>query len=272
MNTSPGAATTRNQSDAPARLGFAVMVGEDGQIPEALLIGLKEAGYDGIEPNCYQPQHLARIVDLCRNVGAAIHALPTGRWMNLAEASENYDRYTKKALEVLSEGAGIAASLDVPLIIGLIRGPASIADVAVEEFLSSVISGLTQTTPQLKVLVEPIAPDEASWPHTVEEGAHLLERLNLSKVKLLADSYHIARSGEDPRIERYRNWIGHLHIRDSEKQIPTTSTPEYAAVYASIIRLWREKDIVLSFEPNIELSGTLAHAIAGAHWIKQART
>ncbi len=191
--------------------------------------------------------------------------------MNVAEASEDYDRYTKKALEVLGEGARIAASIDVPLIFGLLRGRASVAEAAAEEFLSSVISGLTQTTPQLKVLVEPIAPGEASWPHTMEEGAHLLERLKLPNVKLLADSYHIARSGEDPRIERYRTWIGHLHIRDNEKQIPTTSTPEYAAVYASIVRLWREENLVLSFEPNIELRATLEHALAGADWIKRAR-
>ena len=248
------------------------MVGEDGLIPETLLIGLKEAGYDGIEPNCYHPQHLHRIVELCRNGGISVHALPTGRWLNVDEADEDYDRYTKKAFEVLSTGAAIAASLDVPLIFGLIRGRSSISEAAAEHFLSSVISGLMQTTPRLKVLVEPIAPREASWPHTLEEGARLLERLNLPNVKLLADSYHIARSGEDPHVERYREWIGHLHIRDSEKQIPTTRTPEFEAVYASVVRLWRDAKLVLSFEPNIELHHTLEQARAGAHWIQDARS
>lgn len=271
MNSVSPAAQTTDQTQHLARLGFALMVGEDGHIPEALLIGLKEAGYDGIEPNCYHPWHLDRIVEQCRKVGIAVHALPTGRWMNVAEADEDYDRYTEKAFELLRSGAAIAASLDVPLIFGLIRGRGSIPSAAAEQFLSSVISRLMQATPQLQVLVEPIAAGEAAWPHTQEEGAQLLERLNLLNVKLLADSYHIARSQEDPHIERYRAWIGHLHIRDSEKQIPTTRTPEYEAVYASIVRLWREENLVLSFEPNIELRHTLEQARAGAHWIRDAR-
>ena len=116
MNSSAPAPATTDQTQHLARLGFAVMVGEDGQIPEALLIGLKEAGYAGIEPNCYYPQHLHRIAELCRKVGIAIHALPTGRWLNVAEADEDYERYAEKAFEMLSTGAAIAASLDVRLI------------------------------------------------------------------------------------------------------------------------------------------------------------
>ncbi len=48
MNMSPRAATSGNQLHASARLGFVVMAGEDGEIPEALLIGLKAAGYDRV--------------------------------------------------------------------------------------------------------------------------------------------------------------------------------------------------------------------------------
>ncbi|HEX6289533.1 MAG TPA: TIM barrel protein [Herpetosiphonaceae bacterium] len=246
------------------------MVGADGTLPEAVLIALREAGYTGIEPNCYQPHHLKSIVEGCRSAGLAIHALPTGRWLDVAEALEDYDRYTERAFEVLSEGAAIAASLDVPLIFGLVRGPGAIPRARAEAFLTSVIFRLIQATPHVSMLVEPIAADEAAWPHTLDDGARLLERLKLPQVKLLADSYHIVRSGQDPRIERYRSAIGHLHIRDHAKQIPTRSTPEYAAVYASILRLWREEGLILSFEPHIDLSHTGAHAIAGAQWIEQA--
>jgi sugar phosphate isomerase/epimerase len=239
------------------------MVGDDGTIPESVLIGVREAGYDGIEPNCYHVQHLYRIVDVCQHVGIRIHAIPTGRWMNLAAAPADYGRYTQHAFECLNEGASIAASLDVPLILGLIRGPSSVADVEAEAFLSSVIHGLVQRTPQLKILVEPIAAAEACWPHTIEQGDRLLKRLKQPQVKLLADSYHIARSGEAFQIEHYRDSIGHLHIRDDQKQIPTRTAPEYG----SILRLWREDNRILSFEPTIELRHTVAHAIAGARWI-----
>lgn len=99
-----------NAKPPRGRLGFAVMVGEDGNLAEELLIGLKATGYDGIEPNCYRVRHLAAIIERCRNVGLAIHALPTGRWMSLAEAREDYDRYTQHVLEVLSEGAVMAQS------------------------------------------------------------------------------------------------------------------------------------------------------------------
>jgi sugar phosphate isomerase/epimerase len=271
MSTLPPMTSVASGQLSRPRLGFVVIAGEDGIIPDELLIGLKEAGYDGIEPNCYQPQHLVRIAEQCRNAGLAIHALPTGRWLDGAAAREDYQRYTEQAFEVLSEGAAIAAALDASLIFGLIRGSGVIADAQVEAFLASVISRLMQAAPRLKVLVEPIAGDEAAWPHTIEQGVGLLERLRLPRVKLLADSYHIARSGEDPDLDRYRSSIGHLHIRDSQKQVPTTSTPAYDAVYAAILRLWRAQHLTLSFEPNIDLGHTLEQAILGARWVEQAR-
>ncbi|HEY0735971.1 MAG TPA: TIM barrel protein [Herpetosiphonaceae bacterium] len=252
------------------RLGFAVMVGQDGDLPEEVLIGLKAAGYSGIEPNCYQPQHLTTIIERCHRVGLAIHALPTGRWLNVAQADADYARYTRQAFEVLREGAALAAALDAPLIFGLIRGSSAISAAQAEEFLSTVIPELVAATPQLTILVEPIAADEAAWPHTIEQGALLLARLKLPNVRLLADSYHIARSGRDLNIEQHRDVIGHLHIRDQAKQIPTGSTPEYTAVYAAILRLWQEENLVLSFEPNIELHETLENAAAGVAWLDRA--
>jgi sugar phosphate isomerase/epimerase len=256
-----------NASAPRGRLGFAVMVGPDGDLPEAVLIGLKAAGYSGIEPNCYQPQHLTRIIDRCRRVGLAIHALPTGRWLHPATTHEDYIRYTQRAIEVLSEGAALAVVLDAPLIFGLIRGGGAIPAAQAEGFLVTVIPRLVQAAPQLKLLVEPIAAGEAAWPHTIEQGARLLERLHLPNVKLLADSYHIVCSGQDLDTEQHRDVIGHLHIRDHARQMPDDSTPEYAAVYASILRLWQEEDLVLSFEPNIELRDTLDNAAAGVQWI-----
>lgn len=245
------------------RLGFAVMFDEDGAVPEALLHSVKEAGYTGIEPNCYDLHHLPAIAAACRRVGLAIHAIPTGRWMDIAAASVDYTRYTAQAFERLSHGAAIAAELDAPLIFGLIRGPHTIAAADARGFLSTVISKLLQQTPQLQILVEPIAPGEAAWPHTIRDGAQFIEELHLPQVKLLADSYHVARSGDDLDITPYRSSIAHLHIRDDQKQIPTKTAPEYAP----ILWLWREDKLVLSFEPAIDLRGTLASAVAGVRWL-----
>ncbi|HEY0603786.1 MAG TPA: TIM barrel protein [Herpetosiphonaceae bacterium] len=254
------------------RLGFAVMVGPDGDLPAEILIGLKAAGYTGIEPNCYQPQHLKTIIERCQRAGLAIHALPTGRWLNVAQAHADYARYTQQAFEVLSEGAVQAAALDAPLIFGLIRGSSAISAAQAEAFLATVIPDLVAATPELKILVEPIAADEAAWPHTIEQGARLLARLKLPNVRLLADSYHIARASRDLNVEQHRDVIGHLHIRDHAKQIPAGSTPEYAAVYAAILHLWREENLVLSFEPNIELRDTLENASAGVAWLDRTCT
>ncbi|MBV9791165.1 MAG: TIM barrel protein [Chloroflexi bacterium] len=252
------------------RLGFAVMVGPDGDLPEALLHDLKAAGYTGIEPNCYQPRHLPAIIERCRNVDLAIHALPTGRWLKPDQAREDYEAYTQRALDVLRAGATMAAALDAPLIFGLIRGTPAIGAAESEAFLTTVIRSLVQTTLDLKILVEPIADDEAAWPHTLVQGAALLERLNLPNVKLLADSYHVVRSGQDWHGDQHRAMIGHLHIRDHGRQIPGDSRPEYAAVYAAILRVWQEENLVLSFEPNIELRDTLENALAGVAWLDRA--
>lgn len=244
-------------------LGFAVMLGPDGELPEALLIRLKAAGYTGIEPNCYHVRHLPRIAELCARVGLAIHAVPTGRWLPVAEAPRDYAGYTRQARAQLHQGAAIAAALDAPLIVGLIRGPGAIADVDAAAFLATIIPELL-AIPRLQILLEPIAPGEAAWPHTLAQGAHLLDRLAQPRLKLLADSYHVAIAGEDRRLEHVRRFIGHLHLRDGQKQIPTGS----AADYAPLLRLWREERLVLSFEPDTDLDRTVAHAEAGAAWIK----
>ncbi len=264
-NLPPDPTTTLGRTQPAARLGFAVMVERDGNISEEILIGLKQAGYDGIEPNCYHVQHLYNIVEACQHVGISIVAIPTGRWMDVAAAPADYGRYTKQACEYLSEGAAIAASLGVPLILGLIRGPASIGDADAAAFLSSVILGLRQSTPLVQILVEPIAAAEACWPHSIAQGVHLLKQLNQPHVKLLADSYHIVQSGEDAHIERYAPFIRHLHIRDQQKQIPTRSEPEYS----SILHLWREHNLVLSFEADVDLSRTLESARAGVQWLNE---
>lgn len=54
--------------------------------------------------------------------------------------------------------------------------------------------------------------------------------------------------------------IGHLPIRDHTKQMPADSMPEYAAVYALIPHLWQVEDLVLIFEPNVDLRDTPDHA------------
>jgi sugar phosphate isomerase/epimerase len=263
LNFLQPATAQRDQVALSTRLGFAVFLEEDGVISEELLIGLKSAGYDGIEPNCFQVRHLEHVIQLCQKVGIGIHGIPTGRWMNVDEASEDYRRYTTKAFDVLHEGAAIAASVDAPLILGLVRGRATVAEADAKAFLTFVVTELLQRIPQLKILVEPIAHGEAAWPHTIPEGHQLITTLNQPSVRLLADSYHIARSGEDVNIEQYRDSISHLHIRDHQKQIPRQTAPEYA----SILHLWREGNRILSFEPNIQLSTTVEHAINGACWL-----
>lgn len=248
------------------RLGFASNFGQDGHVSEELLIGIKEAGYHGIEPNCLRIEHLHGIAEICNKLSVPILAIPTGRWMNTDDAPRDYGRYTKRAFDYLNEGAAIAATLDVPLIIGLIRGLGSIRDGEAKTFLRSTISQLTQTTPALKVLLEPVTPDEVCWPRSLHQGAQLLEELDNPNVTLLADSYHLVRSGETAKVESYRHLIGHLHIRDDRKQVRTVLAPEYIP----LLRLWSESNLVLSFEIDTDLRNALSHAMEAAGWITSA--
>lgn len=74
---------------------------------------------------------------------------------------------------------------------------------------------------QITCVVEPLNKSETNWGNSVAECAKIVRKLNLPKIKLLADCYHMARENEPMSvIDENIDIILHCHIAAEDRTIP----------------------------------------------------
>ena len=95
---------------------------------------------------------------------------------------------------------------------------------------------------QIPVLLEAIRYGEADYINTLAEAAEmasLAEREGCSHIGLMADLYHMDCNREDlSDLERYFPLIGHVHVCEAERKLPSGS---YSAYLNSALSLLRDK-------------------------------
>lgn len=70
-------------------------------------------------------------------------------------------------------------------------------------------------------VVEPLNAAETNIINTVDEGAELVRRADHPNVRLLADTYHMARDGDKPEaIRRAGGLIAHVHCAEGGGRVP----------------------------------------------------
>ena len=228
------------------KLGFVVTADSAGHIPGGTFEGLKEAGYGGVEISCANPNHLPPLIDQCRRANLQVLTVTTGRWLKRSIEEADSDKYLTRALEVLVVGGEMVTCVGSSLIIGLIRGTSAVTDDDAYRFIRDLLSRLTEKTPDLNILVEPIWREWACWPNTLSQGAGLIRELNHPHIRLLADTLYFVNSGEEQELEQFKDVITHLHIHIQNK-IQDIS-PEYALMLVPYVRFWRRHSLTLSFE------------------------
>ena len=66
------------------------------------------------------------------------------------------------------------------------------------------------------IALEPLHRPETNIVTTLAEGADVVRRVNLPSIRLLADTYHMAREGETPEaIRQAADVIGHVHCAET---------------------------------------------------------
>jgi len=87
------------------------------------------------------------------------------------------------------------------------------------------------------IVVEPLNPGETNIINSVAEGADIVREVNEPSIRLLADAYHIQKSGE-PMEDTTRNLdlIAHAHVASLEGRMPPGTVP-CAAVQEFLTRL-----------------------------------
>jgi len=73
----------------------------------------------------------------------------------------------------------------------------------------------------LTIVVEPLNKSETNIINTVDEGAELVRRADHPNVRLLADTYHMARDGDEAQaIRRAGGLIAHAHCAEAGGRAP----------------------------------------------------
>lgn len=87
----------------------------------------------------------------------------------------------------------------------------------------------------LRVAIEPLNPGETNMINTVAEGAALAAAADHPVVGLLADSYHIALTGEDPADLVRLGGVWHVHVALKEgRRWPVAADALHASLFAAL--------------------------------------
>ena len=71
----------------------------------------------------------------------------------------------------------------------------------------------------LVVAVEPLGRKECNFINSLAEGAAVVAAVAHPRVRLLADTYHMAQEGESPEeIRRHGRWLAHVHVAEHERR------------------------------------------------------
>jgi sugar phosphate isomerase/epimerase len=90
------------------------------------------------------------------------------------------------------------------------------------------------------IVVEPLSVRECNIITSVDDGADLVRRVGDAHIRLLADTYHMARDGDDPEsIVRAGDLIAHVHVAQEEGRRPPLPGGQDFSAYLSRLKAIR---------------------------------
>lgn len=212
---------------------------------------ISEIGYNGVEFAVRNPMQVdqEKIADLVKLYNLAAVALGTGQAYGEEGLcfSHKSKRIRKKAVKRICSQIDFAQKLDSLVVIGLIRGNAdhkkaySHIGACLEECLEYA------SQKQVTMVLEPLCKREALYVTTLKEAVTLIDELRSSNLRILADTYHMAR--EEPglgtvgiinSLRKYSSYIGHVHVADFDRVVPGMSRDPAKLNFKQILKRLKE--------------------------------
>ncbi len=248
------------------KVGFTLWSNNDDELSKPLLEDVAQAGFKEVEINCCNPSQLLPLIEVVHTFGLEVSCVATGRWHEPVSCVENPSEYALDVFNQLTIGAEIVSAVDAKLVIGLARGPSGLPEQKARTILEVLLLELVMRHPKLKILLEPICPEETCWPHSIHDANSFVTQLGLEPVSLLLDSYHAASANDQFLLEEHLTHVCHVHIRD----IVTKGVPAGSLMpYLDGIKLWVSGQASLSFE--IESRGQqLGLPLQSMMWLDRA--
>lgn len=206
---------------------------------------IKAFGYDGVELAVRDPKLLdvTAIRSMTVDQNFPVSALGTGQ--AFGEEGLSFSDPEKsvrcKAIDRVKAQVELAEELNSIVIIGLIRGivQPGIAEEQAEEWILEALVECAGVNPLVRLVIEPCNRYEANTVNTVEAGIALVDKLGMSNVGLLLDTFHM--NIEEPdmlkSIENAGARLFHFHIADSNRWYPGAGHIDFSAVVDHLERI-----------------------------------
>lgn len=207
----------------------------------------KNLGYPAVEifpPNA-EALKLGNFPDIPSELGLKIAAVGSGggwvcnRW-HLTHASADVRMKAKNFIYTLLDAA---ARFGAPVIIGSMQGRhgEGVCKEQALEWLGGALLLLGERAKALGTCVfyEPLNRYESNLLNTAKETVEFLEKLKPTNVKVLADLFHmnIEESSIAEGLLTYKNWLGHVHLVDNQRQAAGSGMMDYSDIAAALRRI-----------------------------------
>lgn len=204
----------------------------------------ERVGYDAVElfapgPDAV-PQETVR--GLLKQHGLGLAAVGTGAgWVKHQLSLTSPDADTRgKAVEFIKSMIRFGGPLGAPAIIGSMQGRCG-DGVSQSQALDWLKAGLETlgahaATFGVPLIYEPLNRYETNLCTTVAAGVALMESLQTSNVRLLADLFHMNIEEVDiaAALETGGKWIGHVHFVDSNRRPVGDGHLNYGPIIAAL--------------------------------------
>ncbi len=209
---------------------------------------IKELGYDGVELAVRDPRllEISEIKKLTVDQNFPVSAIGTGQAYGEEGLSFSDPDKTvrQKAIDRVKDQIDLANELNSLVIIGLIRGIVRRgANAAVaEQWILEALHECASMNKDVRLVIEPCNRYEANTVNTVDDGIKLVDKIGMSNVGLLLDTFHM--NIEEPdilkSIENAGSRIFHFHIADSNRWYPGAGHVDFQKVVETLYKIGYE--------------------------------
>lgn len=203
-------------------------------------------GFDAIElftPSA-QAIHTDELSSLLEKHNLSLAAVGTGagKVLHGLTITDQDHQVRKKAISFIKDMIRFGAQFGAPAIIGSMQGntPPNVDRKTTHALLMDALNELGSYAKEHNTLLiyEPLNRYETNLINTIEAGAAMLNDLETNNVKLLADLFHmnIEEANIEQTIEKYINYIGHVHFADSNRRPVGYGHTDMSMIAETLIR------------------------------------
>jgi sugar phosphate isomerase/epimerase len=204
-----------------------------------------ELGYDGVEIHLQHPQEIDRnaVGELARRHGLGVPTLGTGMAAGREGLvfSDSDPAIRAQAVQRIRSQIDLASFLHAGVTIGLIYGRLGSDPAKKEEKREAAVECLKECCRHAEhrgvtLFLEAINRYEMDQLVTLDEAIECLHQVGSGSLKLLADTFHMNIEEVDlpETLRRAAGLLGHVHLSDSNRQVPGHGHLDMKAVLGAL--------------------------------------